>query len=240
MNSRDNSTIYVSRDKRQQGPYSEEEVRRKISNGELASSDLGWQQGLANWTSLSELLRIKAPPPIAAELATAQHSPPPGSNRPPRSSSATINRTTILTVLVCGLGLVGAYWDISVSRAIHEKIQAGYSDFKSIVNSLAWHWQLLVAIAEMFIPKSWQGEGEQILHAFRTAANMLMTCGWIGGITAVLFWLRRYVKILALLLMLCGVAPLMFDTKPFGFVGLPMALAGFIGLFVRDKQAVAS
>ena len=229
--------IHISKNNQREGPYPEEEVRRKISSGELGLTDLGWRQGLANWTSLSELLGIRTPPPIPAALVTARQPPLPGSNRPPRSSSAIINRATILTVLVCGLGLLGAYWDISVSRAINEKIQAGYSDFSSIVNSLAWYWQLLVAIAAMFIPKSWQGEGDQIVHALRMAANILMTCGWIGGITAVLFWLRRYVKILALLLILCGLAPLMFDTKPFGFAGLPMALGGFIGLFTRDKRA---
>jgi hypothetical protein len=229
--------IHISKNDKREGPYPEEEVRRKISSGELGLTDLGWRPGLASWTSLSELLGIRTPPPIPAALVTARQRPLPGSNRPPRPSSALINRATILTFLVCGLGLLGAYWDISVSRAINEKIQAGYSDFSSIVNSLAWYWQLLVAIAAMFIPKSWQGEGDQIVHALRMAANILMTFGWIGGITAVLFWLRRYVKILALLLILCGLAPLMFDTKPFGFAGLPMALGGFIGLFTRDKRA---
>jgi GYF domain 2 len=231
--------IHVSRNNRQEGPYSEDEIRRKISNGEIAVTDLGWRQGLANWTRLSELLDIKAPPPLPAPVATAR--PPPGSVKPPpiRSSPAVINRATILSFLVCGFGLLGAYCDISVARAINEKIQAGYTDFNSVVNSLAWYWQVLLEIAKFFIPKSWQTEGEQVVHAFRTAANILMVCGWMGGITAVLFWLRRYVKILALLLMLCGVAPLMFDTKPLGFAGLPMALAGFIGLFVRGKQGVA-
>ena len=231
--------IHVIKNNRQEGPYPEEEVRQKISNGELALTDLGWREGLANWARLSELLGIKDPPPLTTPVATAPP-PPPGSVKPVpiRSSPAVINRATILTFFVFGFGLLGAYCDISVARAINEKIQAGYTDFNSVVNSLAWYWQVLLEIAKLFIPKSWQSEGEQVVHAFRTAANILMACGWIGGITAVLFWLRRYAKILALLLMLCGVAPLMFDTKPFGFAGLPMVLAGFIGLFVRGKQRV--
>ena len=71
------------------------------------------------------------------------------------------------------------------------------------------------------------GQGEHVLHAARTAANILIVCGVAGGLTAVLFWLRRHV-ILASVLMLSGIAPLMFDTKAFVFVGLPMASGGFL------------
>ena len=127
--------IHISKNDKREGPYPEEEVRRKISSGELGLTDLGWRPGLASWTSLSELLGIKDPPPLATPVAPARPPPLPGSVKPVpiRSSPAVINRATILTVLVCGLGLLGAYWDISVSRAINEKIQAGYSDFSSIV-----------------------------------------------------------------------------------------------------------
>jgi hypothetical protein len=228
--------LHIVRNNQREGPYSEEEVRRKIFNGELAVTDLGWREGLANWMPLSELLGIKTPPPLPVGLATG--GPAPGSGKPPpvRSSRPGGKLAIILTFVVCGLGLLGAYWDISVSHAINEKLQSGYSDFSSFINSLAWYWQLIVAIAALFIPNSWQSEGEQLVNAARAAANILLACGWIGGITAVLFWFRRYVKVLALLLMLCGIAPLIFDTKPFGFAGLPMVLGGVIGFFVRDKR----
>jgi hypothetical protein len=106
-----------------------------------------------------------------------------------------------------------------------------------MINSFAWYWQLPLRAIAFFLAKQWGGE--EAVRALTTAANILIGCGVIGGLTALLFCLRRHVKILALLLILWGVAPLMFDTKPFGFAGLPMILGGFIGLFVRGKQRVS-
>ena len=49
--------------------------------------------------------------------------------------------------------------------------------------------------------------------------------------------MRKFSKMFAAVLIVCGIAPL-FHHKP-EFTGLPMALAGMLGLLVRDKNESA-
>jgi hypothetical protein len=75
---------------------------------------------------------------------------------------------------------------------------------------------------------------EQAIEALKTAALILFICGVLGAVVSLLFFGRRFSKLLAVGLIVCGVAPMFHDKIE--FVGLPMTLAGFLALFVRDKQ----
>lgn len=45
--------FYIARDGQQSGPFSQEEVRRKLAVGEILPTDRGWQEGMAEWMPLS-------------------------------------------------------------------------------------------------------------------------------------------------------------------------------------------
>jgi hypothetical protein len=48
--------LYLNRDGQRIGPYSEEEVRRQLSNGQALYSDLAWKPDSGKWLPLSQLL----------------------------------------------------------------------------------------------------------------------------------------------------------------------------------------
>ena len=48
--------IYVTRDGQQMGPYSPVEAQRLVATGALRPTDWAWQDGMADWMPLSQLL----------------------------------------------------------------------------------------------------------------------------------------------------------------------------------------
>ncbi len=85
----------ISQNGEQLGPLDREEVLRRLVAGELKGSDLGWQEGMAEWEPLSKLI----PPPVAAST------PPPvfASSAPalPQASTGT-SGLAIGTCSLCG------------------------------------------------------------------------------------------------------------------------------------------
>jgi GYF domain 2 len=49
--------IFIIRDGRQAGPYSEDAVKAFLTEGTSRPTDLGWRKGLAEWRALSEVLK---------------------------------------------------------------------------------------------------------------------------------------------------------------------------------------
>src|SRR3977135_690752 len=47
--------IYVGKNGQQLGPFSIEEVNRKLADGSFAASDLAWYEGAAGWAPLSSV-----------------------------------------------------------------------------------------------------------------------------------------------------------------------------------------
>jgi len=203
--------MHIFKNNRQEGPFAEEEVRQKISRGELALTDLGWREGLANWTPLSEILGMPAPPSLPASVGS------------PAGMESSSKRGTILIVVIAALGLVGGLLDIYVGQAILTEIRGLHNEVAT------QHW-LVQAVLE-WLYKSYGSQAIEIAH---TGAYLLTLCGVIGGIGALCFGARRYTAILSVLLIICGVAPLLH--RGWEFVGLPMAAAGALGLFARAKK----
>ena len=55
--------IYVGKGGQQLGPFSLEEVNRKLADGSFAATDLAWYEGAAGWAPLSSVAGIVIPPP---------------------------------------------------------------------------------------------------------------------------------------------------------------------------------
>jgi GYF domain 2 len=81
--------IYVGKNGQQLGPFSLEEINRKLSDGTFAGTDLGWHEGAAGWAPLSSLAGVVVPPvptpstpapapaPVSAPTPTAAPAPAP-------------------------------------------------------------------------------------------------------------------------------------------------------------------
>lgn len=71
------SPIFISRDRKQLGEFTEEQVIHGLMNGEFFPSDLAWREGMDDWLPLSELQLVEKavsqPPP--AESGDAFGSP---------------------------------------------------------------------------------------------------------------------------------------------------------------------
>ena len=61
--------IYVGKNGQQLGPFSIEEVNRKLADGTFAASDLAWYEGAAGWAPLSSVAGVVIPPLAAATPA---------------------------------------------------------------------------------------------------------------------------------------------------------------------------
>src|ERR1043165_6984697 len=76
--------IYVGKNGQQLGPFSLEEVNRKLADGTFAGTDLAWYEGAAGWAPLSGVAGVVIPP---ASPATPAPSPAPAAH-PPRVTSS--------------------------------------------------------------------------------------------------------------------------------------------------------
>ena len=80
--------IYVGKDGQQLGPFSVEEVNRKLADGTFAATDLGWHEGAAGWAALSTIAGVVVPPAAAAPSAPAP-APAPVSTPTPAAAAPT-------------------------------------------------------------------------------------------------------------------------------------------------------
>ena len=118
--------IYVGKNGQQLGPFSLEEINRKLADGTFAGTDLAWYEGAAGWAPLSGVAGVvipaAAPAPTPAPAVTpaptpVQQAPTPAAT-PIRSSapivpSATAPRGGYKTLSVVSWVLLGLTFFIS-------------------------------------------------------------------------------------------------------------------------------
>ena len=69
--------IYVGKGGQQLGPFSLEEVNRKLADGTFAGTDLAWYEGAAGWAPLSSVAGVVIPPAPASTPPPAAPAPAP-------------------------------------------------------------------------------------------------------------------------------------------------------------------
>jgi hypothetical protein len=138
------------------------------------------------------------------------------------------DKPVLRVFVVPGLGLLGAFFDFYAAATVFHAIGSVRSDFEAF----AAEQPLVVLFLRLLFPDI-DSNATEAAGVFGTAAVIMLFCGVIGGITSLLFFAGRFTKILALGLIVCGIAPMFHH--PAEFVGLPMTVAGMFGLFVRDK-----
>lgn len=75
--------IHVARNGQQLGQYSVEEVNRKLADGTLLPTDLGWHEGAAGWAPLSSIAGLTMPRGPAAMPVPPPPAPSPAPSAPP-------------------------------------------------------------------------------------------------------------------------------------------------------------
>ena len=130
--------IYVGKNGQQLGPFSLEEVNRKLADGTFVGTDLAWFEGAAGWAPLSSVAGVVIPPvstttpaPAAAPIAApSQPAPTVAPVRPnasivqpaPRGTGTLSMVTWILlglTFIVSFIPFVGcAAWALGVPIAL--------------------------------------------------------------------------------------------------------------------------
>ncbi len=100
--------IYVGKSGQQLGPFSLEEINRKLADGTFAGTDLAWYEGAVGWAPLSTVAGVVIPPAAAATpaptpapiLAPAPVAPAPAPVRPNTSIvQPARGRTKVLSVV---------------------------------------------------------------------------------------------------------------------------------------------
>jgi hypothetical protein len=84
--------IYVGKNGQQLGPFSLEEINRKLADGAFAGTDLAWYEGAAGWAPLSGVAGVVLPSaaPAATPVTPAPVQPAPAPAAVPVRSSAPI------------------------------------------------------------------------------------------------------------------------------------------------------
>ena len=74
--------IYVARNGQQLGQYSIEEVNRKLADGTLSATDLGWHEGATGWAPLSNIAGVTKGAPGSPPMPAPLTPPPPAPTAP--------------------------------------------------------------------------------------------------------------------------------------------------------------
>lgn len=64
--------ILVYRNEQQEGPYEVHVVSAMLADGSLNATDLGWQEGMADWRPLGEWIALEPRKPLAAAKSKAE------------------------------------------------------------------------------------------------------------------------------------------------------------------------
>ena len=113
--------IWIGQDGKQQGPYSEADVRRWMAEGRFGRDAVAWRKGMPDWVPLATLLgepAAAAPPPVA---------PPPVASR----------------ASFAGAAPQADDWASAMDARRHEQ-QETYSNRRSLPAPPSLHWGLVV------------------------------------------------------------------------------------------------
>jgi len=104
--------FYILRGGEQLGPFSPEEARQRLANGEFQLTDLAWAEGLADWVPLSALPGFAPVRPLEHPSISVPPMPPervlPAARQPPSQAPGAMRRAVrpsglAIASLVCGL-----------------------------------------------------------------------------------------------------------------------------------------
>ena len=113
------SSYMIGRNGEQFGPYSEEELRAHLGNGQVLPDDLAWTEGMADWVPVSQIF------PTGAKNSVAP--PPPAYGQSGRGAAfwAAIWTVIIIVGIILLAIAIPAYQDYSVRVKMSEVLVVG-------------------------------------------------------------------------------------------------------------------
>ena len=70
------SALYIQKEGRQWGPFTEEELGGQMATGAFSKEDLYWTEGMEQWLPLSGIVEVEPETDANVAVATAEESPP--------------------------------------------------------------------------------------------------------------------------------------------------------------------
>lgn len=121
--------IFIHRDGKQCGPFTQEQIESSLTSGEIAPDTLAWKEGLSEWEPVFKLVEKTAPPPPPPPPPLLPAiTPPPVISSPPPGLEFHVHKD----------GSVYGPFDTSVITAMLLTRQLGPSDSACAVGGTAW------------------------------------------------------------------------------------------------------
>lgn len=110
---------HVAQNGEKTGPFDRDEIYRRLVAGELQPTDLGWQDGMAEWEPLSKLFPPQTPPAAVPVFGPATTQAGQSFASPPKTSGLAITSLVcgILSFFTCGLTGIPAIITGHMSRS---------------------------------------------------------------------------------------------------------------------------
>ena len=96
--------IFIIREGRQAGPFSEDAVKAFLTEGTARPADMGWTKGMAEWRPLSEVLRVSSAPVNGAAAGAESETPPSAATLIAAETPATAKQKAFLKYLGAEFG----------------------------------------------------------------------------------------------------------------------------------------
>lgn len=170
--------IFLSRNGAPHGPYSEAELREMLKHGEAVLSEAAFVEGTEAWSTVSEILGIKLPPP-APEPAPAMHAhlASAAQHAPEAAVGGFAFKKYLVPVgavvlLAVGAYLVSPFWAIHKLRKAAEAKDAVY--ITDSVDFPAFRESLKGALSAQMAKEAAASKGEDGFGALGAAFGAMM------------------------------------------------------------------
>jgi uncharacterized protein DUF4339 len=132
--------IYVGKNGQQLGPFSLDEVNRKVADGTFTGSDLAWYEGAAGWAALSGVPGVNIRPAPVAPAVTPAPAAIPVQPRPALAPAPIQPNASIVQPPRGGTGILAlASWVLlGISLVV---------SFIPVVGCFGWAFAIVVAVA---------------------------------------------------------------------------------------------
>jgi hypothetical protein len=140
---------YLFQNNQQIGPYTEEQLRQALAEGQIQGTDFAWREGLAEWAPLSTILPTeKAPESVPIAVIRA---PEPEPESEGRNWPKIIGITIGMGVLLLGAAIAFLFWEGSRLDASSKAYVDNY------VSTIAPNWS-----ADDFVNRTAPANRDQI------------------------------------------------------------------------------
>ena len=191
--------IYIAKNGKQTGPFTEDQTRDMVASGSVSPDDLGWSEGAADWRPLRLLLDLSQLPPVLNPSVQEVQ----GASRPSTGPKGVGGWLVFFCIAITILIPVANLLQMAIGWSMAEDGFARYPLLKGISLWENFGWSVLFVYGIIVGCIIWSGspKGRSVARVFL----MVRLFAFIG------------VEVVALLMLLTGDLP--GEVIAFGFFG---------------------